>query len=149
MTKLIDQLQRDYPQFKFVPSNRARWSAGEQTIYYTHDKVQTLHEIGHALLGHEHFGQDIELLKMERAAWNEARQIAPNYNIAITDDDVETALDSYRDWLHSRSKCPKCGQTGIQSRQTLYYYCPTCSNRWVASDGRSKALRRHSIKTKK
>lgn len=142
MSELVARLSRDYPQFNFAMANRARWSTSEQTIYCTDDDMQTLHELGHALCGHNHYVQDIELLSIERAAWDRAIQLAPQYDIRITEDVVEDALDSYRDWLHARSKCPHCDQTGLQSHDSLDYYCPNCGTTWTASDGKCRHLKR-------
>ena len=142
MSSLSQQLANDYPQFRFVQSDRARWNASEQTIYYTNDQPQTLHELGHALLGHNTYRQDVELIQIERAAWVKAQQLAPQYGLSINDDTVEEALDSYRDWLHNRSKCPRCHQTGWQDSHDLTYHCPNCQCVWLASDGRQTRMRR-------
>lgn len=142
MSSLLQRLANDYPQFRFVQSDRARWSASEQTIYYTDDQLQTLHELGHALLGHNTYRQDVELIQIERAAWVKAQQLAPQYGLSIDNDTVEEALDSYRDWLHSRSKCPRCHQTGWQDSHDLTYHCPNCQCVWRASDGRRARMRR-------
>ena len=142
MSSLSLRLANDYPQFRFVQSDRARWNASEQTIYYTNDQPQTLHELGHALLGHNTYRQDVELIQIERAAWVKAQQLAPQYGLSIDDDTVEEALDSYRDWLHSRSKCPRCRQTGWQDSHDLTYHCPNCQCVWRASDGRQTRMRR-------
>ena len=142
MSSLLQRLANDYPQFQFVQSDRARWNASEQTIYYTNDQPQTLHELGHALLGHNTYRQDVELIQIERAAWVKAQQLAPRYGLSIDNDTVEEALDSYRDWLHSRSKCPRCRQTGWQDSHDLTYHCPNCQCVWRASDGRQTRMRR-------
>lgn len=142
MSSLSQQLANDYPQFRFVQSDRARWNASEQTIYYTNDQPQTLHELGHALLGHNTYRQDVELIQIERAAWVKAQQLAPRYGLSIDNDTVEEALDSYRDWLHNRSKCPRCHQTGWQDSHDLTYHCPNCQCVWRASDGRQTRMRR-------
>lgn len=142
MSSLSQQLANDYPQFRFVQSDRARWNASEQTIYYTNDQPQTLHELGHALLGHNTYRQDVELIQIERAAWVKAQQLASQYGLSINDDTVEEALDSYRDWLHNRSKCPRCHQTGWQDSHDLTYHCPNCQCVWRASDGRQTRMRR-------
>ena len=142
MSSLLQRLANDYPQFRFVQSDRARWNASEQTIYYTNDQPQTLHELGHALLGHNTYRQDVELIQIERAAWVKAQQLAPQYGLSINDDTVEEALDSYRDWLHNRSKCPQCHQTGWQDSHDLTYHCPNCQCVWRASDGRQTRMRR-------
>ncbi len=144
MVNLVNQLKRDYPSIIFVASDRACWVASEHKIYYTDDPIDLLHELGHALLMHKDFIQDIELLQMERAAWQKAQQLAPRYGYIICDNDIEEALDSYRNWLHDRSLCPKCNQTGLQSRNTLNYYCLNCHTRWTANDARSCQLRRRA-----
>lgn len=146
MVKLVEQLKQNYPQFTFEPSDRARWVDSEHKIYYTDNAIDTLHELGHALLSHKDFIQDVELLQMERAAWRVATRLAPHYGYRIDDDDIEEALDGYRNWLHDRSLCPKCHQTGMQSRNDLSYYCLNCNARWTANDARNCALRRHIIK---
>ena len=142
MPNLVDQLKQNYPQFRFISSGCARWSANEQTIYYNNDDIQTLHELGHALLGHNNYGQDIELIQIERAAWEKAQRLAPRYDLSIDNDTIEDALDSYRDWLHQRSICPNCQQTGIQSVRDLTYRCPNCQCAWRATDGRQTQARR-------
>jgi hypothetical protein len=123
----------------------AHWSSAEQTVYYGKNTAELLHELGHALLDHKDFIQDIELLHIERDAWEKARQLAPQYKVKIDDDLIETALDGYRDWLHARSLCPRCHQTGLQDSQTLDYYCVNCNARWQVNDARSCGLKRRMI----
>lgn len=144
---LIDQLTRDYPQFTFMPAKTPRWNPHEHVIYYNDNASTTLHELGHALLGHQCYGQDIELIQCERAAWNEALKLAPKYSVQISPAEVETALDSYRDWLYRRSLCPHCSQSGVQSATDYSYRCPNCHIRWLASCGKNKALRRQVTPT--
>lgn len=143
---LATRLTTDYPQFTFTRANRARYVATEHKIYYCDNIGELLHELGHALLNHKNFVQDIELLQMERAAWDQAEQLARRYHVKIDRDEIEDAMDSYRDWLHRRSLCPKCGQTGLQSRDSLEYRCLNCSTHWTANDARSCELRRRRIR---
>lgn len=143
--KLVERLSADYPSFRFVSSATPHWNQAEHTIYYNADGATTLHELGHALLGHQSYGQDIELIQMERAAWNKALCLAPKYGVRISTEDVEAALDSYRDWLYKRSLCPTCGQCGVQSHVDHCYTCPNCHSRWRASSGKNKRLRRNII----
>ena len=119
--RLVTRLQNDYPMFEFVASDKARWSPTEQKIYYTNDS------------------------QIEREAWNVAIELAPTYGLNIDNDVVERALDTYRDWLHQRSLCPKCGQTGIQNIKTLSYSCPNCQRAWRATAGKNTRLKRLSI----
>lgn len=104
-----------------------------------------LHEFGHALLGHTNYRQDVELLQMERAAWDEAIKLSREYHIDIEEDLVEDALDSYRDWLHMRSLCPHCQSTGIQVSPG-HYECLACHHTWRVNEARTCALRRYDSK---
>lgn len=104
-----------------------------------------LHEFGHALLNHQSYTRDVELLKMERDAWREALIISELLGIVIDQEFVDEAIDSYRDWLHARSLCPNCNTTGIQTDERSYR-CLSCSNTWTVNEARSCALRRYSTK---
>lgn len=104
-----------------------------------------LHEYGHALLGHQDYVLDIDLLHMERSAWDKAIEVAALYQLAIDEVVVEDAMDSYRDWLHYRSLCPACGATGIQTTPR-HYYCLACEHKWAVNDARTCQLRRYSTK---
>jgi ribosomal protein L37AE/L43A len=143
---LAVQLESDFPKFKFKKSDLAYWSPTFETVFYTDDDGKLLHELGHALLGHTDFVQDIELIHLERDAWEKARELAADYGVKISDDLVETALDDYRDWLHARSLCPTCNQTGLQRREDLIYYCLNCQAHWTANDARTCGLKRRLIK---
>lgn len=104
-----------------------------------------LHEFGHAILGHIGYKRDIELLSMERAAWDEALRLAADFTVAVTDETIENALDTYRDWLHSRSVCPNCSATGIQSEHSSYH-CISCKTQWRVNEARTCELRRYTTK---
>ena len=103
-----------------------------------------LHEFGHALLGHTEYGQDIELLHMEQEAWAKAAEIAGHYSITIDDTVIESSLDTYRDWLHSRSRCPACQSTGIEINKH-HYRCLFCQTEWKVNEARGCSLRRFTI----
>jgi len=81
---------------------------------------------------------------MERDAWTKARDIAASLDLSI-DEEIATAhLDTYRDWLHARSTCPKCGETGLET-DTHIYSCLSCGARWRVNDARRHALRRYIV----
>ena len=101
-----------------------------------------LHEASHALLKHQFYSSDIELLSMERAAWDKARDIGSLLGVTITDEVIEASLDTYRDWLHARSLCPHCDATGIQI-EANGYSCLACYHRWKVNEARACALRRY------
>ncbi len=90
---------------------------------YNFYKLRLLHEIGHALLGHRDYGLDLERVKMECAAWEKARELCRKYKVEFDEEFMETELDTYRDWLHQRSKCPICGLTRYQTGDGVYH-CP-------------------------
>lgn len=110
-----------------------------------HAGAYLLHEYGHALLDHHGYKHDIDLVKLERAAWDKAFAIASSYDVTIEDTLVEDALDTYRDWLHDRSLCPHCESTGIQQGRHAYR-CLACSATWTVNEARTCALRRYSTK---
>ncbi len=86
-----------------------------------------LHELGHATLGHKNFKLDVERLKMEASAWEKAKEIAKNYDISMDEEFIQDELDTYRDWLHTKSRCKKCGLTCFQTQDGVYH-CPRCEN---------------------
>lgn len=150
--ELVARLRSDYPGITFTAcadDSSPHWNYTEHTIYYNDSDAITLHELGHAILNHKKYGQDVELIKLERAAWDKALDLAPKYGVSINEDDIEAALDSYRDWLHRRSLCPRCGQVGLQSTTTHYYKCYNCGTAWQASAGKIRRLKRTVLNSKK
>lgn len=145
MHSLLKELKQRYPQFAFVSSDTAHWSPESSTVFYSDDIAELLHELGHALLEHQGYRRDIELLKMESDAWKYATiNLAPIYRVDISEDTVQDALDSYRDWLHSRSTCPECHATGVQ-RSPEEYSCVVCQTHWRVNEAKSCELRRYKI----
>jgi hypothetical protein len=148
-TSLIKNLKSDFPQFVFKKASSFLWSHSDNTIYYTEKKDDyrfLFHELSHALLNHADYGRDIELVVMEREAWDKAKSVALNYDVDIDDDYIQLNLDTYRDWMHERSTCPKCGANGVQIKKKNYK-CLACSHQWHVNDAKTCALRRYSLKT--
>lgn len=110
-----------------------------------HAEAYLLHEFGHAALNHADYQKDIELIQMERAAWDMAIQLGAQYGVVIDEDLVEDSLDTYRDWLHSRSLCPTCNATGIEATKHNYV-CLACHHSWRVNEARTCALRRYPTK---
>jgi ribosomal protein S27AE len=137
----IEQLRKDYPQFKFKPAAQDYWSSRNDTVYFdakapTQKLVYSvLHELSHGLLGHNTYRSDFELLKLESQAWSTATQIGSNYGIVIDDEHIQNCLDTYRDWLHRRSTCPKCG-THVLQKDADNYHCYNCKTDWKVSSDR-------------
>jgi len=148
ITSLIVKLQKDYPKLTFAEGDDFRWSPADKAIIYrkdSDDAASLLHELSHAILGHENYKKDISLIEMERDAWHNAKEItAPLYDEVITDEIIEEALDSYRDWLHARSICPACQATGIQTKKGEYR-CLACRTQWRVNEARVCELRRYTI----
>jgi hypothetical protein len=119
-------------------------------IYYTplntkRDKLTLLHEVAHAVLGHKEFKRDIDLVKIEREAWDYVGStLAPKYGLTTDEDTVEDAIDTYREWLHARSTCPECRQTGIQT-DSAKYHCLNCNHDWRVNDARRCGLKRYAV----
>lgn len=90
-------------------------------------RLLMLHEVGHALCKHKDFRMDVERLKMEVQAWEKAKELAQRYEVEIDEDLIQDELDTYRDWLHQKSRCPKCGLTRFQTPDSQYH-CPLCED---------------------
>ena len=84
---------------------------------------------------------------MEREAWDEVIKLAEKYNVSIDPKNIQLTLDTYRDWLHKRSTCPKCQANGVQDGAKSYQ-CVACSHKWRVNEARICALRRYNIKKK-
>ncbi len=146
---ILQRLKNKYPQFNFQSADSFSWSPSDNTIYYddqsTDFEVFLLHELSHALLGHNKYDRDIQLIAMERHAWDHTIILAPSFDINVPDNIVQSTLDGYRDWLHSRSSCPKCQATGMQTDEKQYN-CPVCAHNWLVNEARTCALRRYQTK---
>lgn len=149
ITSILKLLKNNYPQFYFEKSDDFLWSSSNNTIYYDNKSensaVFLLHELSHALLNHTNYDRDIQLVIMERQAWDYTVKLAPKYNIAISNEMVQSTLDSYRDWMHKRSTCPNCETTGSQIDKYTYK-CPACINNWRVNEARTCDLRRYNKK---
>lgn len=148
-TPLLNRLKADFSQFSYVETDSFRWSAESRTIHIDPDSPDAvlfmLHELGHALLDHRTYGKDIELLQMERDAWHFAvTNLADKYDISTNDAIIQDNLDTYRDWLHTRSLCPSCHMSGLQSGHSTYS-CLACGCRWKSNEARNCALRRKTL----
>ena len=62
---------------------------------------------------------------MEVMAWEKAKELAPKYGVEIDEDLIEGELDTYRDFLHQKSRCPECGLTRFQTPDGVFH-CPRC-----------------------
>ncbi|HJM04353.1 MAG TPA: hypothetical protein QF549_01785 [Candidatus Saccharimonadaceae bacterium] len=147
-TPLLARLTADFPSITFQPSAEFFWSPVQSTVHFNQadplcDSL-LLHELAHGVLGHQEYSRDVELIALETAAWDKAKELAPTYEISIDEDAVQDHLDTYRDWLHARSSCPSCNATGLQgTKQT--YRCVACGHEWRANTAQICALRRYTL----
>lgn len=139
---MLEQLQTRFPHLQFVAGERFCWSPSTHEIMYDterDDEAATwslLHETGHALLDHQSYLADFELIKIEMAAWQKARQLATEFNLTIDEDHIQDCLDTYRDWLYKRSICPHCGNKALQQNDYAHYRCFNCHTVWKVTPSR-------------
>lgn len=142
---LLIRLSSDFVDISFKESDIFKWSYKEKTIYfnplekYTVFSISLLHELAHATLNHDKYHLDIELLKIEREAWQKTKELCEKYNITFNENFAENNLDTYRNWLHLRSLCPDCKVNGMQL-SNLNYRCLACFREWSNNDSRFKRL---------
>lgn len=144
---LLKSLQAEYPHLSFHEGEYFSWAPSTKTISFNLSEPsgaeRLLHEVAHAELGHKGYERDIDLVAMERDAWQLARtKHSQHYDIPITSTVVEAHMDTYRDWLHSRSTCPHCTATGLQIGKKTYK-CLACLKAWDVNEARVCALRRY------
>lgn len=142
--KLIHRLENDFPDISFVEAKEFRWSSQKNTIFYNssgpHVAALLLHEVAHSQLDHTAVTSDIELVRMECDAWIYAEQtLAPTYEVTISEDIREDSLDSYREWLHTRSLCKECLSNGVQTK-TDTYKCIICGCQWRTTTRTKKSV---------
>jgi hypothetical protein len=144
---LLEQVKADFPEFSYQLADFSYFDPQTKVIFHqqTFPDPNFWHELGHATLDHQEFTSDLDLLRKERAAWTKAKELAAQYRQTISDNDIEDALDKYRDWRHQRSLCPECGQNGIQNPRDLTYRCPACHTGWKVNASPQKRLRKQKI----
>lgn len=140
MDSVLSSLSKDFPHLLFKTGQDFYWSPKDKTIYYlmtprVSDCWTLLHEASHGLLNHKTYTSDFELLQLEVAAWQKAKELAERYCIDIDNDHIEDCLDTYRDWLHKRSLCPTCGVKSLQKDEKTYG-CLNCDTTWQVSTSR-------------
>ncbi len=140
MDKMITTLMPSVPGIKFQSGNAFYWSPKHKSITYKPDNSEEsiwalLHETAHALLGHKDYDSDLELLLLEVAAWAKACEVARDLGVDINEEHIQDCLDTYRDWLHQRSTCPRCSVVSLQVSASEYG-CHNCDARWRVSTSR-------------
>ena len=149
---LFSQICRDYSdRYTFKEGSTFVWSSADKTIHYSTSRDvaenavwSLLHELGHAELRHTRYEDDFELLILEVQAWKKAKQLAEDYHLVIDEHHIEECLDSYREWLHQRSRCVECKNHSLQVDETTYQ-CHNCSTVWKVPASRHCVVRKKRI----
>jgi len=139
---LINKLQSEYPGLRFTAGNQFCWSPETGEIFYKAKASgkkanwSLLHETGHALLEHQSYKGDFELVRLEVAAWEKARELGEGVGVTIDEDHIQDCLDTYRDWLYKRSICPTCTTKCLQQGDFVHYRCFNCHTVWRVTTNR-------------
>jgi len=151
LAALVAKISSDYPHLELVESSQFAWHAQTKRLAYKINEKDTtrnifslLHELGHAVLDHKDYRYDIELLQLEVAAWEKARELSAHYDIELDEDYIQDCLDTYRDWLHLRATCPTCYARSLQASAS-HYHCFNCQTEWSVT--RSRLCRPYRLKT--
>lgn len=140
MEKLLTKLRKQLPGVSFEAGTAFFWSPEYSRVTYKSGSEEKymwalLHEASHAILGHKNYQNDVELLMLEVSAWQQAKSLAAEYGIEISEDHIQDCLDTYRDWLHQRATCPRCSTVSLQIT-AREYRCHNCSAAWSVSASR-------------
>ena len=149
LTKRCRDICNTFPAYTFSSGEGFWWFPDKNTIFFrqpqhNEDIWDLLHEIAHAELGHVAYTLDIELIQYETQAWSHVTSVlAPRFAITVNPDHIQDHLDTYRHWMFTRSTCPSCSLTGLQTKNT--YRCVNCRCSWRANEARLCALRRFRL----
>ena len=124
----FEKLVKDFSDYRFIFGKKYAFRPPKTIVIGPPEpfsQLLALHEVGHAICKHKSFKVDIERLKMENQAWEEARKLAEKYGVTIDEELIQDQIDTYRDWLHQKSRCPNCGLTRFQTPDGQYH-CPRC-----------------------
>ena len=140
--RLLNTVRKLFPDISFEEGSSFYWSPQKRTVVHNPYSLKEeicvwslLHETAHAILGHETYRSDFELLALEVAAWDNAKKLGKELEIAINEEHIQDCLDTYRDWLHQRSTCPTCGSVGLQ-HDPREYRCHNCNTVWHVTSSR-------------
>ncbi|MDO5480473.1 MAG: TFIIB-type zinc finger domain-containing protein [Candidatus Saccharibacteria bacterium] len=123
----LARIKSDYPSLRFIQGRKFAFRPPRTVVIPSDDPepLLLLHEMGHALSFHRDFKTEVGRLKMEVEAWEKARELCALYGVLTDEELIESELDTYRDWLHQKSRCPLCGLTRFQTPDGTFY-CPKC-----------------------
>jgi hypothetical protein len=154
--ELIDRVLKEYAYLNLTVNTKSKLS------YYDHSQLilnfnspslyddektmkiktwQLLHELGHAIMEHKTYNDDLELIDLEVEAWVIAEGIAKKNKFKISRNYIEGCLDSYREYLFTRSWCKRCEMCGYQTGPDIYF-CMNCQSRWKVNDNKLKRIKK-------
>lgn len=142
MEQAIKALRRRFPAVTYREGPLFYWSPKTSEVFYSQKSTEEasvwslLHETGHALLGHDTYHSDFELVRLEVAAWEKAKLLGKELGIHIDEDHIQDCLDTYRDWLCARSVCPHCNTRALQQGDLQHYQCFNCRAKWKVTPSR-------------
>jgi hypothetical protein len=140
MEAIVHKLRLLIPDVTLQAGDTFYWSPRNRHITYKHSDEELhiwalLHEVSHAILNHSTYNSDLELLRLEVDAWQQAKDLAKRQGLAIDENHIQDCLDTYRDWLHQRSTCPSCSCVSLQASANKYN-CHNCHTVWQVSTSR-------------
>lgn len=142
---------KSFPQFSFEPADIHVWLPLDKIVLYNPQNLDSntgrlglLHEISHGLLSHRFYTFDAELVAMEQAAWHQALDLAPKYQVVADYNHIDNCLGSYQAWLELRATCPDCQAFGLQ-RSRNRFSCVECGAYWKTNDRKSARVQRHRL----
>ena len=130
---LIAKIRNDYPALVIESGERAQFTPPNKLFYApSTTPLELLHELGHYLTKRHSYTSDIELVRIESEAWEQAHDLCAKYQVKWDDDVAQDHLDTYRDWLHVASLCKNCNLAGYQDDAGLYH-CALCGAKWPSA----------------
>lgn len=125
----LANVRGDFPEVRFTKGPRFSFRPPKTVVFADLNRggeLLLLHELGHFLTGRFDFRTEVERLKIEVMAWEKARELAAKYGVFVDEELIEEELDTYRDFLHQKSRCPDCGLTRFQTPDKVWH-CPHCN----------------------
>ena len=131
----LETIKEAYPEFSFRPGSKFLFRPPKSIRYIESDdnfRLLLLHELSHALLGHFSFDRSLERLQIERDAWSKTRELCLFHSVPFDEEFAEAELNTYRDWVHQKTLCKRCGLSCLEvSSESLY--CPFCQKYYKKS----------------
>lgn len=131
MPEVVQKIINDFSDLNFYIGNKFMFRP-PNNIFLDKKIVDNyalllLHEIGHALSKHRDYKTYFKLLDMETEAWEKAEILASKYGVFYDENLVQEHLDTYRDFLYTKTTCLYCGNYCLEGKNGKLF-CPFCEN---------------------